>query len=76
MGELRLSRVQWALAAKSSPQIDGIPTMSSLFWQDSATVVAVFRANKELEQKPIILGARTKDQRSGMWGSQKPDVQI
>lgn len=36
MGEL--SGAWWALAAKSKPQLGGIPTVSSLFWQD---VVAV-----------------------------------
>lgn len=50
MGELRLRGAQWALEAKCKPQIDRIPSLSRLFWQNVTTVKAVFRANKEIEQ--------------------------
>lgn len=75
-GGYRMSGVGWALRAPSKPQIDIIPTFSSLFWQDTARLGAVFRANKEPEQQLTKLGTKTRDQRSSVWGLQKPGDSI
>lgn len=50
-GRFQEEWVEWVLGAQSKPQIDIISTFSSLFWQETAKMEAVCRANMETGQQ-------------------------